>query len=731
LRKKTIKKFLLIFVIGLTISNIAFNNSTSPNVGKNSSLILKNSANEDHPQLWTGIWGNNGTVVCQESSSQITPVVCSDGLGGVIVAWVDYRDDIFGDIHAQRISSSGEMLWEENGIAICTSINNQENPELCSDGNGGAIIAWWDYRSGSHWDVFAQRVNFTGDTQWEDNGTAICNLGGWQQVPQICSDGMGGAIITWYDYRGADYDIYAQRLDSNGIAQWTPNGTAICTEIFNQFDPKLISDGQGGAIITWEDSRTLEEDIYAQHINSAGDVQWTPNGTVICNMSGGQRFPQLCSDGNGGAIITWDDYRNWSVSLIDIYTQRVNSSGEIVWNSQGIPICTESGWTITPVLCSDEAGGAIITWEDDRNGGISGRDIYAQLINSNGSILWQVNGTPVCTEFGDQRTPQICINGEGGAFIAWSDKRSGSHYDVYAQVINSTADLLLEINGTALCTEVEDQLYLRICNDGSNGAFLTWNDERNEVIYTDIYAQYLRKNLPPTSSHPGSIITTVGGSETIEITLYDDLGEGKYRVWINDTNNNYYIWVNWTLWNNNTPFYIPINRSAPGIYNYVIEYYDAYNLYGVPELVIVEIIDGLPSSNHPNDIIASINSVSLICWKLYDDYGGGQYRVMINSNTWVDWTSWVNNTFIYIPINSTIVGVFYYTIEFTSNTNQIATDTVIVTIVGPEQPPPPSDQSFLIWIGFGIIGALTVGNLVLTYIIYRKFKRRLNSERTS
>ena len=44
-------------------------------------------------------------------------------------------------------------------MAISTASGNQQSPQLASDGGSGAIIAWQDYRSGSEWDIYAQRVN--------------------------------------------------------------------------------------------------------------------------------------------------------------------------------------------------------------------------------------------------------------------------------------------------------------------------------------------------------------------------------------------------------------------------------------------------------------------------------------------------------------------------------------------------------------------------------------------
>ena len=377
-------------------------------------------------------WTANGVPICNATGNQYNPDLCSDGAGGAIITWHDLRTGEYtDDIYVQRINAAGMTLWKANGTAICTAINGQYQPKICSDGVGGAILAWVDWRNGNY-DIYAQRINSTGMPQWTVNGVAICTAGNTQFMGHIISDGACGTIITWVDYRsGTNWDIYAQRITAVGAVQWTVNGTAVCNASNDQNNPQLCSDGASGAIITWHDYRSANSDIYAQRITAAGAMQWTVNGTAVCNASNDQYYPQLCSNGAGGAFIIWQDYRSGNYN---IYGQQINSSGIVQWTTNGVTICTAINNQIFPNLCSDGAGGVIITWQDYRSGTYS--DIYAQQINSRGVGQWTMNGSAVCMAIYDQGSPVICSDDAGGALIVWQDFRSGSNLDIYAQRIN-------------------------------------------------------------------------------------------------------------------------------------------------------------------------------------------------------------------------------------------------------------------------------------------------------
>jgi hypothetical protein len=139
----------------------------------------------------------------------------SDGYGGAIIAWNDYRNGDW-DFYAQLVDVSGTVQWTADGIALCDAPDAQFRMALVSDGAGGAIGAWYDYRSGSHTDMYAQRVSASGSVQWKANGLPVCTATNDQLYPTIASDGQGGAIIAWYDRRSGVYDIYAQRMTRQG-----------------------------------------------------------------------------------------------------------------------------------------------------------------------------------------------------------------------------------------------------------------------------------------------------------------------------------------------------------------------------------------------------------------------------------------------------------------------------------------------------------------------------------
>ncbi|MBL7994424.1 fibronectin type III domain-containing protein, partial [bacterium] len=378
-------------------------------------------------------WTANGIVICNAGNVQSDAKIVSDGAGGAIITWMDMRGGT-QDIYAQRVTPGGTTMWTANGIVICSASSNQNIPMITDDGSGGAIVAWNDTRDFVSVDIYAQRINSSGVAQWTADGVAICTATNTQSIGGITTDGAAGAIITWQDLRdGVDNKIYAQRISSAGVTQWTADGEAVSTFASYQDGPTITSDSSGGAFIAWRDIRNGDFDLYAQRIDGSGSLLWGGNAVAVAVADGFQQAQSIIGDGSGGLFLTWYDTRS---SGNAIYAQRLNSSGSALWAANGVAAAV-SGFNNDPVITSDGAGGIFISWWNVPG---ADADIYAQRIDGSGNVLWSPNGNVVCSATGQQFWHTLTHDGSGNAIAIWSDQRNGN-WDIYAQLITAAGNL--------------------------------------------------------------------------------------------------------------------------------------------------------------------------------------------------------------------------------------------------------------------------------------------------
>ncbi|MBD3212468.1 MAG: hypothetical protein GF311_07655 [Candidatus Lokiarchaeota archaeon] len=637
-------------------------------------------------------WNPDGLIVCNESGDQTGMRMIDDGNGKAILVWTDQRDGNL-DIYTQKIDEFGNRLWEENGILVHNSTGIKNTPVICTDGSGGVILAWIDLRptgQGPYYDgIYAQRIDSEGNRLWNTNGTVISNFHQDDFSPSICSDGEGGAIITWYRRMGDidNRDVFAQKVNSVGDCLWDPNGTVVCNYSFFQLYPKVCSDGEGGAIIGWSDRRDYyHEALYVQRINSTGQRLWEEYGIHIADTEDESGSCSIISDGFGGAILAWRKFGNYNY---DLYAERINSSGDTLWSDfGGIAVAAEQGVNNNqyyPNLCSDGAGGAIVVYVDNPEISSEDDDLYAQKINSTGNLLWDSGGLPICTAQKDQTYKSIVSDGVGGVMIVWSDYRDSvsTGSDTYAQFVNSSGDIQWQENGEPIIKYSDNQLGSKVITIGGGNFYFAWYDDRFGDY--DIYAQYMR-NKKPIVNNPEDIYTDLVGIESINWTISDDNTYGKYRIISNNTNGEFYIWQNWTTWCNGTILSIPLNLSVPGSYNYTIEYYDYFNLYGDSDTVIVNIINSKPRVDPLPQIVTYLNGTETIDWIITDDGPSGEYRVWVNNSLgeiylWMNWSVWVNNSILSVPINRSNLGEFNYILEFRDINGLYGDNNTVIIIV--------------------------------------------------
>jgi hypothetical protein len=446
-------------------------------------------------------WVPDGAPVCDAPKNQSTVSAIEDGAGGAILVWTDARNSTTtgDDIFVQRMDISGHAVWTPNGVPVCAADNGQSFAGLVSDGAGGAIVAWIDSRlGGTSFDIYAQRVNAAGVPQWTPNGVPICTASGGQYYPKLASNGAGGALIAWLDNRAGSLnsDVYAARVTGAGTALDGTDGIPISMRLTNEGPPAILPFGAGGALIAWGDARNGVPDVYAARLSSAG-VVLDPMGLPICVTGGDQVTPAMVQDGAGGAIMVWSDGR-----VEGLYAQRINSAGAAQWTQNGVPIPSGTAGAIfqLPPLLPDGAGGAILAWLR-----IEGSDynVYAQRINATGGLVWAPDAVPVCTGAGEHRVSGMASDDAGGVIIVWEDRRFGSFgYDIYAQRVRASGAIAWAPNGVPVCQADFDQHYPVVVADTVGGAIVAWEDART-FPGIDVYAQRVATDgVMPTAAEP-------------------------------------------------------------------------------------------------------------------------------------------------------------------------------------------------------------------------------------
>jgi hypothetical protein len=420
----------------------------------------------------------------------------SDGVNGAILAWDDGPH-----IFIQHILAGGTLdpVWPASGCELPGASLDQALPKIVTDGAGGVVVAWQDGNTATGWDIYVQHVRSDGtlDPAWPARGVAACSAPNDQVNPVIASDGSGGAFITWRDLRDGGsrlmYQVYAQHVLGIGRVDpaWPVDGLQLSSLFSASHPATIVSDGSGGAVAAW----VAGGSIYALRVHAQGTVDpgWPTNGRLLAMDASGADAPAAISDNAGGAIVTWHDFRNGNA---DIFVQHVLGSGSTdpAWPPSGQALCTAPFNQAYPSIATDGAGGAVVAWEDERND--TDKDVYAQHVLANGTVDagWPTNGRALCIAPGDQNETATISDGSQGAIVTWQDGRSLISPDIYAQHVlpNGIPDPAWLANGQPICTAPGEQSLPFIVPAGLGGAIVAWPDHRNGNF--DIYAQYVKED---------------------------------------------------------------------------------------------------------------------------------------------------------------------------------------------------------------------------------------------
>jgi len=355
-------------------------------------------------------------------------------------------------------------------FSISTAANNQTNPTI-SVADTQYLVSWQDYRAGTHWDIYGQRVSLLGNllgSNFNFNSTQT-----YSEISPELSWNDSIWIATYkislpYDTTNDAHDIQQRGITESGsIGPRKPISNASSI----QCHPSIAFNNGGRHLAVWEDYRTgqanNDANIYGKILNRAGDSLTA--SFLICNDNGSacQFAPSVVWSGDK-FLVVWTDGRG------GIRGQFVDSLGNLIGSeisigSTGIPSAPSLAYSGTNFL---------VVWLYDYVGmSYYENTIYGQLISPSGSLIG--SNFVICNEEHYQTAPSVFYNGVEYV-VLWQDERNGLS-DIYGQKV--LPDGTLSGPNFSICTAPYQQVFPVGASNRTNSSLVVWADLRNGSDY--------------------------------------------------------------------------------------------------------------------------------------------------------------------------------------------------------------------------------------------------------
>ncbi|RKX83379.1 MAG: hypothetical protein DRP70_14860 [Spirochaetes bacterium] len=301
------------------------------------------------------LWGEEGILVTNSIWEQYN-VQLSSYEGFYYAGWTEYNGDWFNpeiNIYAQKLDENGNLLWGDAGVLISDMSIENNLQEIA----GRCFI--WELNYWPENIIFAKLIDENGNTApgWEEDGTAISNAGFMNYSPEGLQIPQG-YLILWKNSFDSQCDIWGQIITEEGNILWQQGGLSLVAQPNDQVFFKFQFDEF--LYLVWQDFRTgTQNEIYAQKFDENGNELWQTGGVLVgegCN-------PDIEKIGNQ-LLIVWEKHNEENFE--DIYVQLLSLDGDIQWNPEGELICDAFWWQKNPQIVKNESNDVYIGWLDDR-----------------------------------------------------------------------------------------------------------------------------------------------------------------------------------------------------------------------------------------------------------------------------------------------------------------------------------------------------------------------------
>ncbi len=281
----------------------------------------------DSTNVYARIYGANAAALtailkvneqANSKTGSALPRVAMNSQGDFVVAWTNRRQDISGDIYAQRFRHDGQKIGA-NFLVHGNTIGAQTCPEVSMNANGRFVIVWEDGRNvhqpSQEYQIYAHVYRSTGESVGAD--FKVSGHPGGNVLPHFPAVAMqtDGKFFVCWSY-GTVADIYGHLFDADANTlknDYVLSALAAIEPVGACLAPRVsVNPGLGYAVI-WHSDKGGGSDIYLKNFSTAG-VQ-VGNHTILNDLAGNQTFGDVAISAKNLLIAVWKDDRNGNADI--------------------------------------------------------------------------------------------------------------------------------------------------------------------------------------------------------------------------------------------------------------------------------------------------------------------------------------------------------------------------------------------------------------------------------
>ncbi len=355
--------------------------------------------------------------------------------------------------------------------------------------------------------------------QWSDNpfvNTQVTTIASEQTIPKIAVGPSGDYYIGYFSSESGNYNMRLQRYDYEGNMLWTQNGILVSNHLQMSWltDWDMSVDHENHAVLTWQDIRSGgNNNVVAYRISPDGDFVWGADGIMLSNSSNFDVSPKVAITAANNAVFAWQ-------SENDIIIQKLNPSGTKQWGESGITLTTSNRYSWPQLMPVGQDDVIMKFFEDSGPVNAPTRHILAQRFNASGSPVWFGN-TVISNAGGISAWTQILpmVNdGNDGFYIAWHEDRNMTNRShPYIQYVNVNGAVQYTANGLLLATDSHmNHFYPNIAKpDNDEHVYIYWNKLNDLQTQWGIFGQKVTANGTKLWPDVGLQIIPVSGNAVL------------------------------------------------------------------------------------------------------------------------------------------------------------------------------------------------------------------------